>query len=347
LLGLAGPETSGTDRDAMDEDACDDVPTMGDWCLGLLAPASESVVAQAIDQRNGCAAISRAVRRGRRRIEGLPATPDMGQRILVTVLTGSSRPPAVTPSPRPPDAPAAVASLGDDVATPADTAADAPPEVVDRFAPPIGDPTPDDVFDLLDDDAAEDDRFADATEAQYTTEEARGDEDAAVDPADALVVDTADMPQPVSEDSSPSGSWMPGPGDSTAELRLSDILSDEGEEDDPFAELDDAEPVADDTPADALQRSPRDPYSALRGLEDEGPLTPQGPVSPAFASPGTSPPPTTEDEALVGDYVEGQEEGYRDAQATSRMAGVLAWVLPILGGSAVGILVAIQIFGLP
>lgn len=97
LLALAGPSGSGQrtggswggGEAAGPADACDDLPLLADWVLGLLAPTDAEAVARALNERPACAEVARALRRGRRRLETLPPTPDMGQRILVTVLAES------------------------------------------------------------------------------------------------------------------------------------------------------------------------------------------------------------------------------------------------------------------
>jgi len=85
LETLAGPEPVGEAATG----GCDDIPLLADWSLGLVEPHRAVEIAAAVADRPGCAARARTLRRGRRRLEGLPPTPDMGQRILVMVLMGS------------------------------------------------------------------------------------------------------------------------------------------------------------------------------------------------------------------------------------------------------------------
>lgn len=114
LMALAGP---GEGVDDGTGEQCDDVPEMADWALGLLASdRAAQVTAQVVD-RPACASRSRALRRGRRRLEGLPAAPDLGQRVLAAVLGSSLAPPPApgrigADTPRPAPAPPA-SSLGD------------------------------------------------------------------------------------------------------------------------------------------------------------------------------------------------------------------------------------------
>ena len=111
LLALAGPEPG---TDTPDLTACADVALIADWVLGLLPPAHAEQVAQDVAARPECGALAKALRRGRRRLEGLPPTPDMGQRILVVVLAGAPAPmPAQSPTPPQSVAPAAVAVAPD------------------------------------------------------------------------------------------------------------------------------------------------------------------------------------------------------------------------------------------
>jgi DNA-directed RNA polymerase specialized sigma24 family protein len=97
LLALAGPEPG---AGSVDPRLCADLPRLGDWVLGLLPPERADEVADQVAQRSECSALAKALRRGRRRLEGLPPTPDMGQRVLVVVLAGAPAPvPAAAPAP--------------------------------------------------------------------------------------------------------------------------------------------------------------------------------------------------------------------------------------------------------
>jgi DNA-directed RNA polymerase specialized sigma24 family protein len=89
LLALAGPEPG---SDPPQPDACADMVQLGDWVLGLLPADAATAVAADVAARPECTTLAKALRRGRRRLEGLPPTPDMGQRVLVTVLAGAPAP---------------------------------------------------------------------------------------------------------------------------------------------------------------------------------------------------------------------------------------------------------------
>jgi DNA-directed RNA polymerase specialized sigma24 family protein len=128
LIALAGPEPG---SDTPNPQACDEVPFIADWILGLLPPERATRVADEVAARPECTALAKALRRGRRRLEGLPPTPDMGQRVLVTVLAGA-------PAPVPVPAPAAAAAPAAGAAGVAATPASALPSALDD----TGDLTP-------------------------------------------------------------------------------------------------------------------------------------------------------------------------------------------------------------
>ncbi|MGH8929087.1 MAG: hypothetical protein ACRDZO_00205 [Egibacteraceae bacterium] len=92
LRALAGPETSSAYAAALLDDPCTDVRGMGDWVLGLAPEPVAAAFEELVSSRPGCAALARTLKRGRRRLEGLPPTPDMGHRILVTVLSTTRDP---------------------------------------------------------------------------------------------------------------------------------------------------------------------------------------------------------------------------------------------------------------
>ena len=93
LFALAGPEPGGESADG----ECN-VSGVADWVLGLLPANRADEVAAAVASSPGCENVVKALRRGRRRLEGLPPTPDMGQRILVVVLAGAPAPSGSAPS---------------------------------------------------------------------------------------------------------------------------------------------------------------------------------------------------------------------------------------------------------
>lgn len=335
LLALAGPETAPGDREALDDDGCDDLSGLGDWGLGIASPEEAARIEEAIRSRPGCAAKSRAVRRGRRRIEGLPATADMGQRILVRVLTAipaAAAPPAGVSTPPPPPAP-----LEEPVVT-TSPEFDEEEEVEDvETITGIGRSGTDSA--LTDTDTADlppigvgpEDADLDADEDVPGL-----DDTAQVDPIDVDDIHPDSPPADTALESDAASQaedsdWRPDPG-STAELRLSDILA-EGEEDDPFADMDDL----DDERASAV--SGTDPYAALQDLDDAAEPAPRPRLAPLADD---------VDGAVVDGYVEGQDDLVAPPpRRSSPLADVLAWVLPILGGSIIGITFAIVIFGLP
>jgi DNA-directed RNA polymerase specialized sigma24 family protein len=107
LVKLAGPEGDASDN------GCTDLESLGDWALGLVSGELADAISSQVSARPECAERVRMLRRGRRRLEGLPPTPDMGQRILVTVLAGGPPPaaaaaPAAQPAPPPAAPPPAI-----------------------------------------------------------------------------------------------------------------------------------------------------------------------------------------------------------------------------------------------
>jgi len=80
LEALAGPPLP-------DEEGAAGVPGLADWVLGLAEPAPAAALAAGVTERREWAARARLLRRGRRRLEGLPPHPDLGHRVLVAVLT--------------------------------------------------------------------------------------------------------------------------------------------------------------------------------------------------------------------------------------------------------------------
>jgi DNA-directed RNA polymerase specialized sigma24 family protein len=150
LVKLAGPESEAED------DGCTDLESLGDWTLGLVSGELAEAISDQVAARPECAQRVRMLRRGRRRLEGLPPTPDMGQRVLVTVLAGGPAPAApakAAPAPAqkpvsaaPPPAAAPPAVTAEDV----DTAA-APGDDLAAFDTPAGEaPLPSSLDDEMD-----------------------------------------------------------------------------------------------------------------------------------------------------------------------------------------------------
>lgn len=66
-----------------------DTPGLADFVLGLLGGDEADRVEAALARDAECAAVLRTMRRGRRRIEGVPPPPDAGNRIIAYVLASS------------------------------------------------------------------------------------------------------------------------------------------------------------------------------------------------------------------------------------------------------------------
>lgn len=96
LRTLAGPDPPGDEAQAWSS-PCRDVEGLADWTLGLLGREQGEAIGNAVAERADCHARARRLRRGRRRLEGLPPPPDVGQRVIARVLsrqglTGPSSP---------------------------------------------------------------------------------------------------------------------------------------------------------------------------------------------------------------------------------------------------------------
>lgn len=74
--------------DTKDDEAADADGRLADWVLGLLAPEEAAGLEAEAAGDPALGASVQVLRRGRRRIEGLPPTPDLGPRLIAAVLTG-------------------------------------------------------------------------------------------------------------------------------------------------------------------------------------------------------------------------------------------------------------------
>lgn len=63
------------------------VEGVADWVLGLVTREEATQIAEAVQSDSACSALVRLLRRGRRRLEGVPPTPDTGQRVIAAVLS--------------------------------------------------------------------------------------------------------------------------------------------------------------------------------------------------------------------------------------------------------------------
>jgi hypothetical protein len=93
LLALADPSGGGAPTDEPGPDG-----SVADWVLGLVASERAGVLEAEVAADAELTAHAQALRRGRRRIEGLPPTPDLGPRLVAAVLTtGRAAEPAEDP----------------------------------------------------------------------------------------------------------------------------------------------------------------------------------------------------------------------------------------------------------
>ncbi len=313
-------------------------PGIADWAMGTASPTTMQVIETALEDDADLAELSRTLRRGRRRIEGLPATPDMGARILVSILAASSD---------------AEATLRPEPLVPGTDAVD--------LTPAEGDAEPEHSPDLhmVADDLGYDESVVDGEEEVMPT--------LTVVPAtdsEPLLEDVS----PITEDDNLEGGlltddpygddpsavaqdWVPRAGD-TSEMRLRDVIEGTVEDDeDPFGD-DDVAPYAD-------ERMPRTAQSGRisaepLGSEYDEPFVQPDQVAIGFDDPNAA---TTQFQAIG----QGSEETlYDDAdtpyeESTNPVVKALApllanqavreWVLPLIGGAIIGWLLAFMIIG--
>lgn len=118
LRVLADPDAGTDERWELD-------PRVGDLVLGLLEADEGSALEKELTADRDRGAQLQTLRRGRRRIEGLPPTPDLGARIVAAVLTGLSTEGAAAPAAAAPAAPTQGSALDHDTAAPDEGAAGA------------------------------------------------------------------------------------------------------------------------------------------------------------------------------------------------------------------------------
>lgn len=93
LLALAEP----TDAERISVDAARREPALADLVLGLSDPGEATAAEAGVAADAERSAAVQLLRRGRRRVEGLPPTPDLATRLLAAILSDASA--AATPTP--------------------------------------------------------------------------------------------------------------------------------------------------------------------------------------------------------------------------------------------------------
>lgn len=73
-----------------DEPGACAIPGLSDWVLGLLGGDDSARIASEASASPDCTETVRTLRRGRRRMEGLPVSPDLGHRVIAYVLARAS-----------------------------------------------------------------------------------------------------------------------------------------------------------------------------------------------------------------------------------------------------------------
>jgi DNA-directed RNA polymerase specialized sigma24 family protein len=91
LLALASPLT---DDERHAAEMCPSGVALANWTFGLLPPHEAATVPGTAAEPTPCGRLAGVLRRARRRFEPLPPTPDLGHRVLASVLSnGSARQP--------------------------------------------------------------------------------------------------------------------------------------------------------------------------------------------------------------------------------------------------------------
>jgi hypothetical protein len=303
LRALADPDQP-TAEDDVEADGA-----LGDLVLGLLDPEAAAALDAEVGGDPVRGARVQILRRGRRRIEGLPPTPDLGPRIVAAVLAGlpterSSDPAAALPADA---APGAEDDTGEiDV-------------VAVRHSGPVGgDPS-----------AAEPPAARPATgepPAASDDGDASGSALGPLDPSepaaagDLVVGDVAGQAPPEAAASAlgPAPELGAGEGDSEGTMRLPSALvdalsDDDAQGDDPYAPL--RADGADRT--DPATSGGEDPYAALRDPVDEETATAGAAHDP--------------DDPFADLREPGSDEAFDDAEVEPRRRSPLVRLLQILG----------------
>jgi DNA-directed RNA polymerase specialized sigma24 family protein len=88
LLVLASPLT---DDERHAAEMCSSGVALANWMFGLLPPHEAAAVPGTAAEPTPCGRLASVLRRARRRFEPLPPTPDLGHRVLASVLGGGPR----------------------------------------------------------------------------------------------------------------------------------------------------------------------------------------------------------------------------------------------------------------
>jgi DNA-directed RNA polymerase specialized sigma24 family protein len=88
LLVLASPLT---DDERHAAEMCSSGVALANWIFGLLPPHEASTVPGTAAEPTPCGRLAGVLRRARRRFEPLPPTPDLGHRVLASVLSSGGR----------------------------------------------------------------------------------------------------------------------------------------------------------------------------------------------------------------------------------------------------------------
>ena len=326
--------------EAEDRPGCDD-PRLADDVLGLTNDEESAELARLVASDRACADLTKDLRRGRRKIEGLPPAPDLGQRVLVAVLTSGGAVAEVAPPLEAPDAPegAAAAAAGAGASQPPVSPA---PEA--GAPPPATEPV---TAETADDDAPP----ADTPEA---TEEARAD----VEPASALDDLIGDLPTAredlvaaTQEGDTDEITVSPGRPSDEVETGAFATVYDDGPTDD------EAQSAAPSAAAPATGTPEADDDELWFSADDEEPPAPAPAREPIRIGSGDPSPPRpaedladpveagAADEGMRFDDDDYDEEGGGGRRAVTILLTVLGGLLLLAAGGIVGLLVIRIVLG--
>ncbi len=319
--------------EAEDRPGCDD-PRLADDVLGLTNDEESAEIARLVAEDRACAALAKDLRRGRRRIEGLPPAPDLGQRVLVAVLTSGGAVAEVAPPLEAPEGAPSAAVGSEEPVGPAPEAEPGPPVVESGLA------------------EAEPDEAA----AVDATQEATGQAHADTEPASALddligELPTAreDLVAATHEGATDEITVRPGhPGDEVETGAFSTVYDTPTDE-----RSEDAGSAATEAPGEAEGEGDELWFSA----DDEELAAPPparepiriggGDPSPARPAEGVDEPVDggTAEEAMRFDDDDYDEEGGGGRRAVTILLTVLGGLLLLAAGGIVGLLVIRLVLG--
>lgn len=347
LRTLAGPDPPGDDAGNWSS-PCREVEGLADWTLGLLGRGEGEAVGTAVAERADCHARARRLRRGRRRLEGLPPPPDVGQRIIARVLAQEVAAPAPS-SPRiatvgSPDADTAVSATVTGAAPPPEAPPAAGPGTADVApgAAPGAAPAEPDAINPERAAAADLGTPADPGAAAHpgTPADPRG----TVGHGTTADAGTRADPHAAAPHSAPDPDAGQGPGGAPAGPMTAEPTGAASQNAAPPG-ADFAGAPAPQTP-DTSDESVREPLADLAPREG-APTEPAAPAAPSETPEGEPPEERRDDAATPAarDEAAAPPTGGRGRQVLRRLVGAVVVLLVLAVGAAVGLAIGLVIVG--